>query len=167
RAHTPHPRQGTRNLDFVGINYYTRNIVRSRGWNLGAVIGRACQLPHHDDLGPLSAMGWEVYPAGLLTALKDFSRYGLPLLVTENGLATDDEAMRRDFVVQHLASLGEAVQNGVDVIGYLYWSLIDNFEWAHGTRPKFGLAAVNFGTQERVPRPCVEDFQRVCRDNQL
>jgi beta-glucosidase len=155
------------NLDFVGINYYTRQIVRSTGWGMTAFVGRECQQRHHTDLGPLSVMGWEVYPSGLLASLKAFSRYGLPLLVTENGIATDDEALRRDFLVRHLASLGEAVLGGIDVFGYLYWSLIDNFEWAHGTRPTFGLAGVNFGTQERVPRPCVEDFQRVCRDNQL
>jgi beta-glucosidase len=99
--------------------------------------------------------------------LRRFSQYGCLLLVTENGIATDDEALRRDFIVAHLAALARALENGVQVFGYLYWSLIDNFEWAHGTRARFGLVAVNFETQERQPRPCIEDFARVCRGNLL
>lgn len=157
----------TVNLDFIGINYYTRNIVRSSGWGLGAVVGRACQQEHHRDLGPLSTIGWEIYAEGLTTALQRFSQYGRLLLVTENGIATDDETVRRDFIVAHLAALGQALENGVQVFGYLYWSLMDNFEWAHGTRARFGLAAVNSETQERLPRPCIEDFERVCRENLL
>lgn len=156
-----------RSLDFIGINYYTRNIVRSRGWGLGALAGRACALDHHPDHGPISTMGWEMYPAGLHSTLERFSRYGVPLLVTENGIATDDEALRRQFLIQHLDSAGQALANGVDLIGYLYWSLMDNFEWALGTTAKFGLAAVDFATQARVPRPCVEDWSRVCRENRL
>jgi beta-glucosidase len=152
-------------LDFVGINYYTRNIVRF-GSGLGALVGRVCSSDHHDR-GPLSTMGWEVYPGGMLATLKRFSRYGLPLLVTENGIATGDETLRRRFLLQHVAAAGEAIEQGVRLIGYLYWSLIDNFEWALGTAPRFGLAAVDYATQERRARPCVADFSQVCRDNQL
>ena len=112
-------------------------------------------------------MGWEVYPRGLEAVLENFSRFGLPLLVTENGIATDDESLRRDFVLKHLQSLAGALDDGANVIGYLYWSLIDNFEWALGTKPRFGLAAVDYSTQQRLPRPCVEDFSRVCRENRL
>jgi beta-glucosidase len=154
-------------LDFIGLNYYTRNIVRSAGWGMGAVLGRACQLPHHGDDGPVSSLGWEVFPAGLRATLAEFSRYGLPLFVTENGIATDDETLRRDFLVQHLAGLHEALENGINVIGYLYWSLIDNFEWAEGRTARFGLAVVNDATQERTLRPCARDFERVCRENSL
>ena len=60
--------------------------------------------------------------------------------------------MRRDFVLKHLQSLAGALDDGVNVIGYLYWSLIDNFEWALGTKPRFGLAAVDYSTQQRLPR---------------
>jgi beta-glucosidase len=160
-------RQTAGNLDFIGLNYYTRTIVRSSGWGIGAVLGRTCQLPHHHDQGPISTTGWEVYPRGLKAVLENFSLFGLPLLVTENGIATDDESLRREFVMKHLESLADAVEKGVDVIGYLYWSLIDNFEWALGTKPRFGLAGVDYNTQQRLPRPCVEDFSRVCRENQL
>jgi len=160
-------RQTAGNLDFIGVNYYTRTIVRSSGWGMGALIGKTCQIPRHHCRGPLSATGWEVYPPGLKSVLETLSWFGLPLFVTENGIATDDESLRRDFLVKHLQSLADALDSGVDVIGYLYWSLIDNFEWALGTRPRFGLAAVDYDTQQRLPRPCVEEVSRVCRENQL
>ena len=99
--------------------------------------------------------------------LGKFSRFGIPLFVTENGVATNDETLRCDFIVQHLKALAEALENGIKVIGYLYWTLIDNYEWTMGTEPHFGLAAVDLKTQERQPRPCVEDFKRVCRENRL
>jgi len=159
--------QTAKNLDFIGLNYYTRTIVRSAGWGVEAVLGRTCQLPHHHERGPISVTGWEVYPRGLKTVLKYFSRFGLPLFITENGIATEDESLRREFLLKHLQSLAEALDEGVNVIGYLYWSLFDNFEWALGTKPRFGLAAVDYTTQQRLPRPCVEDFSRVCRTNQL
>ena len=160
-------RQTAGSLDFLGLNYYTRDIVRSAGWGLGAFLGRVCRLPHHGDRGPISTTGWEVYPPGLRVVLEKFSKLGIPLLVTENGVATDDEALRSEFILQHLESLADALEKGVHVIGYLYWSLIDNYEWRLGTEARFGLAAVDFTTQERLPRPCVEDFTRVCRENHL
>jgi beta-glucosidase len=156
-----------RNLDFIGINYYTRAIIRSTGWGVGALLGRVCRSQHHGDQGPLSDTGWEVYPAGLRLILEKFSTFGLPLLITENGVATEDENLRREFIVRHLRSLAEALAKGVHVIGYLYWTLMDNFEWTMGTKARFGLAAVDFHTQQRSPRPCVEVFERVCRENRL
>jgi beta-glucosidase len=162
-----HGRRPVRNLDFIGINYYTRTMVRSLGWGAGALLGRACRLPHHSNRGTIRTTGWELYPAGLARILEKFAAFNLPLLVTENGLATDDETWRREFLHQHLDSLAQALVKGVNVIGYLYWSLIDNFEWTLGTNARFGLAAVDFATQQRLPRPCAEDFARVCRSNRL
>jgi beta-glucosidase len=156
-----------RNLDFIGLNYYTRTIIRSTGWGPGALVGRACRLPHHNDRGPLSDTGWEVYPPGLRVILERFAQFHLPILITENGVATDDEVLRRQFIMQHLVSLAEALEAGVNVLGYFYWTLMDNFEWTLGTTAHFGLAAVDLHTQQRVPRPCVSDFVRVCRENRL
>ncbi len=150
-------------LDFIGINYYTRNIVRA-GAGLGAFVGRQCGSDHHP-FGPVSTMGWEVYPDGMTATLERYSSYGVPLMITENGIATEDEALRRRFLLQHVAAAGEAIRKGVNLVGYLHWSLIDNFEWAHGTAPKFGLAAVDYATQARHARPCVADFERICREN--
>ena len=72
-----------------------------------------------------------------------------------------------EFLLQHIAAAGEAVQRGINLIGYLYWSLIDNFEWAFGTAPRFGLASVDYDTQARRARPCVDDFTRICRENSI
>jgi beta-glucosidase len=166
-ALAPKPRHSRRNLDFLGINYYTRTIVRSAGLGAGAVLGRVCRLPHHHHRRLVSATGWEVYPPGLRVVLGKFAKLGIPLLITENGVATDNEALRCEFIMQHLKSLAYALEEGVEVIGYLYWSLMDNFEWTWGTEPRFGLAAVDFTTQERLPRPCMKDFSRVCRENRL
>jgi beta-glucosidase len=163
RAATASGRRGP--LDFIGINYYTRNIVRA-GFGLGALVGRQCRGDHHH-LGPVSTMGWEMYPEGLLVTLERFSGYGLPLMVTENGIATEDEALRRRYLLWHVAGAGEAIERGVNLVGYLHWSLIDNFEWAFGTAPKFGLAAVDYTTQSRQARPCVTDFARICRENRV
>src|SRR5262249_20329589 len=155
------------NLDFIGINYYKRTRIRSFGFGIGAVLGRICTIPHHSDEGRISATGWEVYPAGLQAVLEKFSQCGLPLIVTENGIATEDEGFRRDFLIKHLESVAAALKNGANVIGYLHWSLMDNFEWALGTTPRFGLAETDFATQERRPRPLVTDFSRVCHENRL
>jgi beta-glucosidase len=160
-------RERARCLDFLGVNYYTRMIIRSVGWGPGALLGRACHLFHHSDRGPESDIGWEVYPRGLRTMLEKFSRLGVPLLVTENGIATNDETLRRDFLRSHLKNLFEALESGINIIGYLYWSLMDNYEWALGTAPHFGLAAVDSITRERQSRPVVEEFARVCRENRL
>ncbi len=154
-------------LDFLGLNYYTRALVRSRGLGAGALFGRACKEPHHADRGPLAQTGWEVHPAGLPLVLARFARLGVPLMVSENGIATEDEELRRRFLSDHLRGVAQALAAGVDVRGYLWWSLIDNFEWALGTRPRFGLAAVDFETQQRRPRPVADDFERVCRTGLL
>jgi beta-glucosidase len=156
-----------RTLDFLGINYYTRTVVRSRGIGLKALLGEACRLRHHVDDGPVSSIGWEVYPIGLEMTLKRFSEFGIPLLITENGIATDDENLRSEFIRKHIERVSQALSQGIPVIGYLYWSLIDNFEWTIGTAAHFGLTAVNFETQRRNPRPCVQEFERICRANAL
>jgi beta-glucosidase len=150
-------------LDFLGLNYYTRTVVRSTGFGLSAVLGRACHESHHVDQGPLSDIDWEVYPAGLSRVLDKYTVLGLPLLITENGIATQDETLRSAFLHRHLVRLGEALERGVPVIGYLYWSLIDNFEWAEGRRARFGLAAVDYQTQQRSPRPCADLLAQICQ----
>ena len=156
----------TRALDFVGLNYYSRSFVQSAGWGLQALFGRTCNDPHHER-GPLSDIGWEVHPPGLKAMLERYASYDLPLLVTENGIATEDEPLRRTFMLSHLKNLAAAIEGGVNVVGYCYWSLLDNFEWALGTRPRFGLVAVDYQTQQRVPRPCASLFEGICRSNSL
>ncbi len=155
-------------LDFLGINYYMRTVIRSVGWGFGRLLGRACHDLHHANQGKLSDIDWEVYPDGLRAVLNRFARLGVPLFITENGIATTDEALRCEFLQRHLATLATAMaQDHVPVIGYLYWSLLDNFEWSEGFRARFGLAAVDYATQQRTPRPCAALFAQICRSNHL
>jgi beta-glucosidase len=149
-------------LDFIGINYYTRQLVRWYPVGLAFLFG----AEQKDSSGPparaFSALGWEIYPRGLQLVLRRFSRFGLPLMVTENGIATDDEELREKFVVKHLEALDAARNEGLPVLGYFYWSLMDNFEWTEGFRAKFGLAAVDFESQRRTVRPAAARFREYC-----
>ncbi|MGH7540236.1 MAG: family 1 glycosylhydrolase, partial [Gemmatimonadota bacterium] len=148
-------------LDFVGLNYYTRSVVHRGRAGRAALFGEECHA--HIERGPFSDLGWEVYPRGLLETLERFSALGLPLMVTENGIATRDEALRSAYLSAHLDVLGQAIAHGVDVIGYLHWTLMDNYEWSHGTEPRFGLLEVDFETQVRTPRPAFHEFGRAIR----
>jgi len=155
-------------FDFLGLNYYTRTIVRrGSGWGPAVLFGQECHADHHPDRGPSSTCGWEVYPAGLLLTLRRLKALGLPLLITENGLATDDEELRSSFLVNHLEAVARALADGVNVLGYLYWSLLDNFEWDLGTTPRFGLAAVDYATQQRRSRPAAELYATICKTNEM
>src|SRR5690606_32943808 len=89
----------------------------------------------------------------------------VPLLVTENGIGTCDDGQRIAYVSEALAGVRRALDDGIDVRGYTYWSLLDNFEWAYGYRPRFGLVAVDRRTFERVPKPSAAWFAQVVRHN--
>ena len=160
-------------IDFVGVNYYTRRVVR------------------HDDQAPplrLSPVpvdaltmetGWEVFPSGLtrtLLAVRD--RYGpVPLFVTENGAAFADpdtpvngqvdDPLRVSYYREHLLAVLEAIEKGVDVRGYFAWSLLDNFEWSRGYSLRFGLVHVDYATQRRTPKSSGAFYREVIRSNGL
>ena len=92
---------------------------------------------------------------------------GVPLLVTENGIATDDDAERIEYVEQALSGVLACLDDGIDVRGYIYWSLLDNFEWILGYRPTFGLVAVDRVTQARTVKPSARWLGSIARDNTL
>ena len=149
-------------LDFVGLNYYTRCCVRFAGRGPTAMLGRACRLDHHPHAGPRSDMGWEVYPRGLAGVLRRFQKLQLPIFVTENGIATEDDTLRCRFIEDHVGVVASAIRDGVRVLGYLHWSLLDNYEWDRGTAPRFGLAAVDFVSQTRSPRRSAVVLESAC-----
>ena len=91
----------------------------------------------------------------------------MPLIVTENGIATDDDSQRMVFVERALAGVGRCVGDGIDVSGYFYWSMLDNFEWLFGYGPKFGLIAVDRKTQRRTVKPSAEWLGRIARNNEI
>lgn len=153
-------------IDFLGINFYTRKFV-------GALEGERTER------GGETAMGWEIHPPALgelLHSLHD--RYRFPkLLITENGAAMPDEARAADgrvadldriaYLHDHLAQVADAVTDGVPVEGYFAWSLLDNFEWAWGYGPKFGLVEVDAATQERIPKQSALWYADVARSGVL
>ena len=142
---------------FVGIQYYTRQRLDSdSGWLAAPEPGRF-----------VSQMGWEVYPEGLPPLLARASATGLPVVVTENGICCDDDAVRVRYVADHLAAVDHARRGGADVRGYFYWSTMDNFEWNFGYGPTFGLVAIDRRTLERHPRPSAYFFREVCRHRGL
>ena len=99
--------------------------------------------------------------------MREGARTGKPLIVTENGIGTDDDARRIAYTEQALRGLHRAIADGIDVRGYIHWSTMDNFEWALGYRPTFGLIAVDRETQARHPKRSAEWFGDVCRRNGL
>jgi beta-glucosidase len=146
-------------IDFLGINYYTRNVVRHEesAWPLKAVPVRQKQATYTET-------GWEVFAQGLTDTLSWVrKRYGdIPQYVTENGAAFYDppaasgghvaDPLRIDYYRSHLRAVHAAIQQGVDVRGYFAWSLLDNLEWSLGYSKRFGLVHVNFETLERTPK---------------
>jgi beta-glucosidase len=149
-------------IDFLGVNYYCRHVVRS-----------PLLPPLEVELeGELTEMGWEVYPDGLVEVLEFVaSRTGtLPLFVTENGAAypVDGDPTRDpervSFLHRHFAAARAALERGVPLRGYFVWSLLDNFEWAHGYGHRFGIVHVDFDTLERRVRDSGRFLARVARD---
>jgi beta-glucosidase len=142
-------------LDFLGVNYYTRTVVRADPEDGSPLTVDARDVERTD-------MGWEVYPDGLfelLVRLRD--DYELPpLYVTENGAAysdrrdngTVDDPRRISYVDRHLTAIKRAMDEGISVHGYFLWSLLDNFEWAFGYSRRFGIVYVDYATLERVPK---------------
>jgi len=156
-----------RSLDFIGVNYYTRDFVRNSGYNLPGLVGELAMRDHRMQRGKLNDLGWEVYPEGLAQFLREYSRYRLPILITENGIPTQRDDDRWVFLFMHLWQVARAIADGVDVKGYLHWSLLDNFEWADGYRGRFGLIEVDFATQERRIRPSAWRYAEIIRRNEL
>ncbi|MDD5194699.1 MAG: glycoside hydrolase family 1 protein [Candidatus Omnitrophica bacterium] len=157
------PKAGT--LDFIGLNYYTREYVRSRGFLLSDILGSEC-VPKNPR-GKKTCLGWEVYPQGLYTFIKAFSKYKLPILISENGICTNDDTQRSQFIEEHLKAVALAMKEGAPVIGYLYWSLIDNYEWAEGFAPRFGLIEVDYTTQDRKIRESARKYEEIIRSGKL
>ena len=149
-------------LDFVGVNYYTRAHLR--------FVRRPPYLEFHyrDPLHRgLTDIGWELHPEGFTQVLLSTRRYGLPVWVTENGIDDRTGTRRSDFLWRHWTSVLEARAAGIDVRGYLYWSLLDNFEWLEGWGPRFGLYHVDFATLERRATPACDYFRAVALERQL
>jgi beta-glucosidase len=156
-----------RTLDFIGLNYYTRDFVRNAGLGFPGILGHFCKLQDHQVIGKRNALGWEVFPEGLARFLRIFSRYHLPILITENGVPSVRDNDRWTFIFMHLWQVARAISEKVPVVGYLHWSLLDNYEWADGYVARFGLIGVDYATQERTVRESARLLSEVITRNEL
>lgn len=146
--------------DFIGVNYYSREIVK---FGLGGdlLVGRRTVEPGL----ARNELGWEIYPEGLKgVAAGVYRKYHLPVYVTENGTCDSEDRFRPRYLYEHLSVLRDLIEDGIDVRRYYHWTLLDNFEWAEGLSARFGLVEVDFGTQERRIRPSGRLFARIARE---
>jgi beta-glucosidase/6-phospho-beta-glucosidase/beta-galactosidase len=148
-------------IDWLGLQYYSRTGVTGDPGLIPGVRATPCSggfdigscLPPRDPTYCVPAMGYEYYPDGIRSVIGDFAaRYpDLPLLISESGIATRTGARRAENVVRTLEAIADARTAGADVRGYYHWSLFDNFEWAEGYFPRFGLYTVDYATFARTP----------------
>lgn len=140
--------------DFIGINYYSRyKFSFTRGF-------------FQDEKEERSDFDWEIYPEGICHVVKEmYEKYKKPIYITENGISDADDDQRPEFIKNHLRLLHKAIEEGSDVRGYFYWSLLDNFEWAEGFTQRFGLIEVDFETLERKMRPSGKVYGVICQNN--
>ena len=137
-------------LDTIGVNYYSDTIISASYGLLLPVINASILEAGLPTDRPKTDFNWDIYPQGFGTVLDEAAGYGLPLVVTENGVADRNDVMRGRFLAEHLLELGAANLRGDHVLGYFHWSLLDNFEWANGFCPKFSLHSVDPTTAVRA-----------------
>lgn len=135
--------------DFIGLNHYNRSVI-DNGFN---------KNPNKR----LIDFGWEFYPESIYQALIELKPYRKPVYITENGVADARDNMRREFIERALVSVSRAINDGVVVKGYFFWSLMDNFEWDKGFWPRFGLVEVDYKTLERRVRPSALVFRDIIK----
>lgn len=156
----------TKTIDFIGVNYYSRQLVDVDNWWIGNLAMQTCS-DNHDPM-PKNSLGWDIYPQGIYQILiKLKNRYSLPVMITENGICTLNDTERWDFIYNHLKNIHRAIEEGAPVIGYLYWSLLDNFEWDKGFGPRFGMIDVNYSTYERTIKDSARKLAEVYKTNAL
>ena len=143
-------------LDFIGFNFYSKWYVRGLGPG----------TPKPDDV--LSDRGYILYPEGMYEGLKYYgTKYDIPIIVTENGIDTTDESFRIRYVTDHLRQVLRAIEEGIDIRGYMYWSLTDNWEWTYGFKSRFGLIHIDYETQKRSLKESGRWYADVIRRNSL
>jgi beta-glucosidase len=141
--------------DYVGVNYYFHD--------------RMIWLPPFrlNENKWVNDNGWEIYPEGMYHVLKLAHEYKKPIFITENGLSDKDDKHRVKFIKEHLQYVHKAIEEGIDVQGYMHWSLLDNFEWSYGWKLKFGLHEVDRKTFKRTARPSALEYGKICKNNEV
>ena len=150
-------------LDWIGVNYYTREILSFNPLKQGMV-----ERTSYSDY-PVTDVGWEIYPEGMYHICKAVARrYGnIPIMIAESGLADAQDDRRPGFILDHLAWVHRLIEEGCPIFGFTYWSLTDNWEWAKGFAPKFGLYRVNMDTLERSGTASARLYRFIAQNNRL
>lgn len=150
--------------DFFGLNYYRLGKINLLRW-------KSKKINFFIEEDEKNVMGWIAYPEGIYKAIMEAREdYKLPIYITENGFSAyagldDDEKVK--FIKDHLFYVQKAISEGVDVRGYNYWSLMDNFEWLYGFEPRFGLVEIDYRTLERKPRKSFWEYKKIIENNGL
>lgn len=148
-------------MDFIGVNYYSRQLVELKKMGLNNLASDCADEKHNR--AKKNSLGWDIYPTGIYEVLLGLKKYSIPIMITENGICTSDDKLRWKYIQDHLKNIHMAMKKGVKITGYLYWSLLDNFEWDKGFRPRFGLIQINYKTFKRTVRRSARKFARVCK----
>ena len=138
-------------MDFIGLNYYFHTRIDT------------FKIKNENKI--ISDMGWELYPEGIYHVLKDIKKYNKPIYITENGLADAQDKNRKWFIRETLRNIHGAIKDGVDVRGYMHWSLLDNLELDKGFWPRFGLVEIDYKTLERKVRPSAYKYAEIIKNN--
>ena len=158
-------------LDFVGIQYYRLGKITFDRKNIRMDSKSQIYLGFTIEENEKNLMKWISYPEGIYKVLLEAKkRHNLPIYITENGVPTDiglDDEERIIFIKEHLKFVHKAIEDGVDVCGYNHWSLMDNFEWLYGYKPRFGLIEIDYKTLERKPRKSFYEYAKICKNNEL
>lgn len=155
--------------DFVGLNYYSRVLIKFQitkllTFQFGEVIDSAAKPGE-----VMTDMEYTIHPQGIYKALHHMADIGLPIYITENGIADKNDfndVNRQRWIREYLKSISVAIEDGLDIRGYFYWTLMDNFEWDRGYHSKFGLYSVNRATQQRTLKDggrVYADIVKACR----
>jgi beta-glucosidase len=148
--------EAARDDDFIGVQTYTRNRIAADG------------PPRPEPGVETTLMGYEFWPEALEATIRQASAVAeVPVIVTESGIGTDKDDRRIEYVQRALDGVVRCIRDGIDVRGYFYWSLLDNYEWNSGYRPTFGLIEVDRATQKRTPKPSAEWLGNIARTNAI
>ncbi len=159
--------------DYIGLNFYFSRRLALDWSKPGTLFGRTLParpwgVTYEQELEQWFGKG-DIDPEAFYQTVQWLAEYapGMPIYITENGICDRYDEMRPRYLVAHLAALHRAIQEGVPVKGYFYWTLVDNFEWAEGYTLRFGLIHVDVATQKRTPKPSAELYARIIRENQI
>ena len=149
-------------IDYFGINYYS---AVHFDFKYGLPVKMNSKLPNDIEL---TQMGYGIHPEGLYENIMRIKQiYNGPIYITENGIATLDDVQRQKYILKHLIQVHRAIQDGAEIKGYFYWSTIDNWEWAEGFEPRFGMIGIDYQTKERQIRESARLFAEIAKNNQV